>query len=105
MGGSHDATVCALAADATAPALPAGDGGEPEYRHTLAPKSSGVLTNDCTSGPVRGRPRCRMRGCGGGGAGPTGKRNGNFRHGRDTKEIDANHLPDVRIISNGSRNF
>jgi glucans biosynthesis protein len=40
----------------------------------------------CQSPAVHGRPRCRMHGCGRGAGGPQGERNGNFRHGRYTKE-------------------
>jgi glucans biosynthesis protein len=40
----------------------------------------------CRSPAVRGRPRCRMHGCGRGAGGPSGERNGNFRHGYFTTE-------------------
>jgi glucans biosynthesis protein len=40
----------------------------------------------CRSPAVRGRPRCRMHGCGRGAGGPEGERNGNYRHGRYTTE-------------------
>jgi hypothetical protein len=40
----------------------------------------------CQSPAVRGRPRCRMHGCGRGAGGPMGERNGNFRHGYFTAE-------------------
>jgi hypothetical protein len=38
----------------------------------------------CRSPAVNGYPVCRMHGAGGGA--PTGKRNGNYRHGAHTKE-------------------
>jgi hypothetical protein len=40
----------------------------------------------CRSPAVRGRPRCRMHGCGKGAGGPEGERNGNYRHGHHTKQ-------------------
>jgi glucans biosynthesis protein len=40
----------------------------------------------CRSPAVHGRPRCRMHGCAPGAGGPEGERNGNYRHGRHTKE-------------------
>ncbi len=43
----------------------------------------------CRSPAVRGRPRCGMHGCGRGAGGLTGERNGNHRHGRNTKEGQA----------------
>jgi hypothetical protein len=39
----------------------------------------------CRAPAVRGCHVCRMHGAGGGA--PEGKRNGNFRHGRRTKEV------------------
>jgi hypothetical protein len=43
----------------------------------------------CRSAPVCGRRRCRMHGGADGSGAPTGARNGNFRHGRYTKEVAA----------------
>jgi hypothetical protein len=43
----------------------------------------------CRSPAVRGRPRCRMHGCGRGAGGPQGERNGNYRHRLSTKEARA----------------
>ena len=43
----------------------------------------------CQSPAVRGRPRCRMHGCGRGAGGPRGERNGNYRHGLQTKQSKA----------------
>jgi hypothetical protein len=43
----------------------------------------------CRSPAVRGRPRCRMHGCGRGTGGPRGERNGNYRDGLHTKEARA----------------
>ena len=43
----------------------------------------------CKSAPVTGRRRCRMHGGADGSGAPTGARNGNFRHGRHTKEVVA----------------
>jgi hypothetical protein len=43
----------------------------------------------CRSPAVRGRPRCRMHGCGRGAGGPRGERNGNYRDGLHTKESKA----------------
>jgi hypothetical protein len=43
----------------------------------------------CKSAPVTGRRRCRMHGGAAGSGAPTGARNGNFRHGRYTKEVAA----------------
>jgi hypothetical protein len=47
---------------------------------------SGAL---CKSAPVTGRRRCRMHGGAAGSGAPSGERNGNFRHGRYTKEVAA----------------
>jgi glucans biosynthesis protein len=43
----------------------------------------------CKSAPVTGRRRCRMHGGAAGSGAPSGERNGNFRHGRYTKEVAA----------------
>ena len=40
----------------------------------------------CRAPAVHGRPRCRKHGCGQGSGAPEGERNGNFRHGRYTKQ-------------------
>jgi len=51
----------------------------------------------CRSPAVSGHRVCRMHGAGGGA--PKGKQNGNFRHGRRTKEI----IEASRIIKELSR--
>jgi hypothetical protein len=43
----------------------------------------------CKSAPVTGRRRCRMHGGANGSGAPCGARNGNFKHGRYTKEVEA----------------
>ena len=43
----------------------------------------------CRSPAVRGKARCRMHGGAKGSGGPLGERNGNYRHGRYTKESEA----------------
>jgi hypothetical protein len=43
----------------------------------------------CRAPAVRDRARCRKHGCGRGSGAPEGERNGNFRHGRYTKESRA----------------
>lgn len=40
----------------------------------------------CRQAAVRGRARCRMHGGAKGSGGPRGRRNGNYRHGRWTRE-------------------
>jgi hypothetical protein len=40
----------------------------------------------CKQAAVRGRARCRMHGGAKGSGGPRGDRNGNFKHGRWTRE-------------------
>jgi hypothetical protein len=52
-------------------------------------KTGGALVQPCKSAPVTGRRRCRMHGGAAGSGAPTGARNGNYRHGRYTKEIAA----------------
>jgi hypothetical protein len=47
---------------------------------------SGAL---CKSAPVTGRRRCRMHGGADGSGAPKGERNGNYKHGRYTEEIQA----------------
>jgi hypothetical protein len=53
--------------------------------------------NRCGAPAVRGCRVCRMHGAGGGA--PTGKRNGNYRHGTRTKET----IQAVRLVSLLSR--
>jgi hypothetical protein len=43
----------------------------------------------CKSTPVTGRRRCRMHGGADGSGAPQGARNGNYKHGRYTKEVAA----------------
>jgi len=43
----------------------------------------------CKSAPVTGRRRCRMHGGADGSGAPTGSKNGNYKHGRHTKEVAA----------------
>ena len=43
----------------------------------------------CKSAPVTGRRRCRMHGGADGSGAPQGARNGNYKHGRYTKEVVA----------------
>jgi hypothetical protein len=43
----------------------------------------------CRSAPVSGRRRCRMHGGAAGSGAPRGARNGNYKHGRYTKEVAA----------------
>jgi hypothetical protein len=43
----------------------------------------------CKSAPVTGRRRCRMHGGADGSGAPSGPRNGNYKHGRQTKEVAA----------------
>ena len=43
----------------------------------------------CKSAPVAGRRRCRMHGGADGSGAPQGSKNGNFKHGRYTKEVAA----------------
>jgi hypothetical protein len=43
----------------------------------------------CKSAPVTGRRRCRMHGGADGSGVPKGERNGNFKHGRYTEEVQA----------------
>jgi hypothetical protein len=43
----------------------------------------------CKSAPVTGRRRCRMHGGADGSGAPRGPRNGNYKHGRYTKEVAA----------------
>ena len=41
----------------------------------------------CNSSPVTGRRRCRMHGGADGSGAPKGERNGNFKHGRYSEEV------------------
>jgi hypothetical protein len=43
----------------------------------------------CKSAPVTGRRRCRMHGGAYGSGAPKGERNGNYKHGRYTEEVQA----------------
>jgi hypothetical protein len=43
----------------------------------------------CKSAPVTGRRRCRMHGGADGSGASKGSKNGNFKHGRYTKEVAA----------------
>jgi glucans biosynthesis protein len=43
----------------------------------------------CKSAPVTGRRRCRMHGGADGSGAPKGPKNGNYKHGRYTKEVAA----------------
>jgi hypothetical protein len=43
----------------------------------------------CKSARVSGRRRCRMHGGADGSGAPSGPRNGNYKHGRYTKEVAA----------------
>jgi hypothetical protein len=52
----------------------------------------------CRSPAVRGRPRCRMHGCGRGAGGPRGERNGNYRDGLHTKEARAESASVRKLI-------
>jgi hypothetical protein len=60
--------------------------GETVARRCGARTRSGA---PCKSAPVTGRRRCRMHGGAEGSGGPTGARNGNFRHGHYSKEVAA----------------
>jgi len=43
----------------------------------------------CKSAPVTGRRRCRMHGGTAGSGAPSGSKNGNYKHGRYTEELQA----------------
>lgn len=43
----------------------------------------------CKSAPVTGRRRCRMHGGADGSGAPKGSKNGNYKHGRYTEEVQA----------------
>jgi hypothetical protein len=56
------------------------------------PSQCGARTRSgspCKSAPVTGRRRCRMHGGADGSGAPSGPRNGNYKHGRHTKEVAA----------------
>jgi len=56
------------------------------------PSQCGARTRSgapCKSAPVIGRRRCRMHGGADGSGAPSGPRNGNYKHGRHTKEVAA----------------
>ena len=57
----------------------------------------------CRSPAVRGRPRCRMHGCGRGSGGPRGELNGNFRHGLRTKEAEAERQQAKALVREAMR--
>jgi hypothetical protein len=59
-------------------------------QHLREARRCGARTRNgrpCRSPAVHGRPRCRMHGCAPGAGGPEGERNGNYRHGLYTKEM------------------
>ena len=56
-----------------------------ELTTSSAPPSS----EPCKSAPVKGRRRCRMHGGADGSGAPRGSKNGNYKHGRYTKEVQA----------------
>lgn len=43
----------------------------------------------CRAAPVTGRRRCRMHGGAAGSGAPQGEKNGNYKHGRYSKEVAA----------------
>jgi hypothetical protein len=56
------------------------------------PNQCGARTRSgspCKSTPVTGRRRCRMHGGADGSGAPEGSKNGNYKHGRYTKEVAA----------------
>jgi hypothetical protein len=56
------------------------------------PRQCGARTRSgvpCKSPPVTGRRRCRMHGGADGSGAPKGAKNGNYKHGRYTKEVAA----------------
>ena len=61
----------------------------PETRHVSQVARCGAKTRSgapCKSVPVTGRRRCRMHGGADGSGAPEGSKNGNYKHGRYTKE-------------------
>jgi hypothetical protein len=64
----------------------------PETGHVSQLVRCGAKTRSgapCKSVPVTGRRRCRMHGGADGSGAPSGPRNGNYKHGRYTKEVAA----------------
>jgi hypothetical protein len=60
---------------------------QPEVLHNVV--RCGARTRagkPCRSPSVAGKKRCRMHGGARGSGGPSGERNGNYRHGRYTKQ-------------------
>ena len=56
------------------------------------PNQCGARTRSgapCKSAPVTGRRRCRMHGGADGSGAPKGERNGNYKHGLYTEEVQA----------------
>jgi hypothetical protein len=56
------------------------------------PNQCGAKTRSgapCKSAPVTGRRRCRMHGGADGSGAPKGPKNGNYKHGRYTEEVQA----------------
>jgi hypothetical protein len=59
-------------------------------RFAEQPSRCGARTRSAMQiGAGTGRRRCRMHGGADGSAGPKGARNGNYRHGRYTEEVQA----------------
>jgi hypothetical protein len=64
----------------------------PETGHVPQSARCGAKTRSgapCKSVPVTGRRRCRMHGGADGSGAPEGSKNGNYKHGRYTKEVAA----------------
>ncbi len=60
--------------------------------HVAQPSQCGARTRSgtpCKSAPVTGRRRCRMHGGADGSGAPRGSKNGNYKHGRYTEEVQA----------------
>ena len=63
-----------------------------EPQHLRQATRCGAMTRSgkpCRSPAVTGRRRCRMHGGAQGSEGPSGARNGNYKHGRYTAEVIA----------------
>ena len=60
---------------------------DPMHAANLSPRCGAKTRSGkpCRAPAVSGRRRCRMHGGAPGSGGPTGKRNGNYRHGGYTK--------------------
>jgi hypothetical protein len=56
----------------------------------------------CQSPAVRGKRRCRMHGGAPGSGAPSGKRNGNYRHGHFTAEAQEQRRQ-LRLLIQGAR--